>query len=229
MTVAAYIDNEEVAVDEISLVNVSDGLNGPKGDKGDPGKDGVAGKNGVGLHSTVITYAPSTSGTNAPNSGWASSVPVFQAGQYLWTKTTWNYTDNTSETGYSVARIGRDGNTGRDGVAGKDGVGIRATAVVYASSTSGTVPPSSGWHLKSLAYQLGSICGLKQPGATQITPLRQVFLLQKWVKLAKKEIEESQDLEVLKVIEEKKAKRESEVYKVSKVCKAQKVTKAFLE
>lgn len=145
LTAAAYIDNEEVAVDEISLVNVSDGLNGPKGDKGDPGKDGVAGKNGVGLHSTVITYAPSTSGTNAPNSGWASSVPVIQAGQYLWTKITWNYTDNTSETGYSVARIGRDGNTGRDGVAGKDGVGIRATTVVYASSTSGTVPPTSGW------------------------------------------------------------------------------------
>ena len=148
LTVAAYIDNEEVAVDEISLVNVSDGRNGQKGDpgpKGDPGRDGIAGKNGVGLRSTVITYAPSTSGTNAPNSGWTSSVPVIPAGQYLWTKTTWNYTDNTSETGYSVARIGRDGNTGRDGVAGKDGVGIRATTVVYASSTSGTVPPSSGW------------------------------------------------------------------------------------
>lgn len=145
LTVAAYIDNEEVAVDEISLVNVSDGLNGPKGDKGDPGKDGVAGKNGVGLRSTVITYASSTSGTSAPSSGWTNSVPVILAGQYLWTKTTWNYTDNTSETGYSVARIGRDGNTGRDGVAGKDGVGIRATTVVYASSTSGTVPPTSGW------------------------------------------------------------------------------------
>ena len=148
LTVAAYIDNEEVAVDEISLVNVSDGRNGQKGDpgpKGDPGRDGIAGKNGVGLRSTVITYAPSTSGTNAPNSGWTSSVPVIPAGQYLWTKTTWNYTDDTSEAGYSVARIGRDGNTGRDGVAGKDGVGIRATTVVYASSTSGTVPPTSGW------------------------------------------------------------------------------------
>ena len=145
LTVAAYIDNEEVAVDEISLVNVSDGLNGPKGDKGDPGKDGVAGKNGVGLRSTVITYASSTSGTSAPSSGWTNSVPVIPAGQYLWTKTVWNYTDDTSETGYSVARIGRDGNTGRDGVAGKDGVGIRATTVVYASSTSGTVPPTSGW------------------------------------------------------------------------------------
>ena len=145
LTVAAYIDNEEVAVDEISLVNVSDGKNGQKGDKGDPGRDGIAGKNGVGLKSTVIAYASSTSGANAPDSGWGNSVPIIPAGQYLWTKTTWNYTDNTSETGYSVARIGRDGNTGRDGVAGKDGVGIRATTIVYASSTSGTVPPTSGW------------------------------------------------------------------------------------
>lgn len=145
LTVAAYIDNEEVAVDEISLVNVSDGRNGQKGDpgpKGDPGRDGIAGKNGVGLRSTVITYAPSTSGTNAPNSGWTSSVPVIPAGQYLWTKTTWNYTDDTSEAGYSVARIGRDGNTGRDGVAGKDGVGIRDTAISYASSITGDIPPS---------------------------------------------------------------------------------------
>ena len=121
------------------------GAIGPKGDKGDPGKDGIAGKNGVGLKSTVIAYASSTSGTSAPSSGWASTVPVIPVGQYLWTKTTWNYTDNTSETGYSVARIGRDGNTGRDGIAGKDGVGISSTVVVYAGSTSGTVPPANGW------------------------------------------------------------------------------------
>ena len=266
LTVAAYIENEEVAVDEISLVNVSDGLNGPKGDKGDPGKDGVAGKNGVGIRDTAISYASSSTGdihpsgqvlvnsnqvirpnmsvldnmyytnlvfnvvsgakyriyakssngvfsnnhnnrggnnvvifgvsletgnrhfiisdSNTDTTGteftwtgitgrakirvntynpdnstqveyirlesvddtvWGSTIPSVPAGQYLWTKTTWNYTDNTSETGYSVARIGRDGNTGRDGVAGKDGVGLRATTVVYASSTSGTVPPTSGW------------------------------------------------------------------------------------
>ena len=142
LTVSAWVDNKEVASEQVTFLNAYDG---PKGDKGDPGKDGIAGKNGVGLHSTVITYASSTSGTSAPSSGWISTVPVIPAGQYLWTKTTWNYTDNTSETGYSVARIGRDGNTGRDGVAGKDGVGIRATTVVYASSTSGTVPPTSGW------------------------------------------------------------------------------------
>ena len=121
------------------------GIQGLRGPKGDPGRDGIAGKNGVGLKSTVIAYASSTSGTSAPSSGWASTVPVIPVGQYLWTKTTWNYTDNTSETGYSVARIGRDGNTGRDGIAGKDGVGISSTVVVYAGSTSGTVPPANGW------------------------------------------------------------------------------------
>lgn len=139
LTVSAWVDNKEVASEQVTFLNAFDG---PKGDKGDPGRDGVAGKNGVGLRSTVITYAPSTSGTNAPNSGWTSTVPVIPAGQYLWTKTTWNYTDNTSETGYSVARIGRDGNTGRDGVAGKDGVGIASTEVKYAKSNSGTVAPS---------------------------------------------------------------------------------------
>lgn len=142
LTIAAWIDNQEVASEQITFLNASDGL---KGDKGDPGRDGIAGKNGVGLQSTVITYASSSSGTNAPSSGWASSVPTVPPGQYLWTKTVWNYSDSTSETGYSVARIGQDGNTGRDGIAGKDGVGIRTTTVVYAGSTSGTVPPTSGW------------------------------------------------------------------------------------
>lgn len=142
LTVSAWVDNKEVASEQVTFLNAYDGT---KGDKGDPGKDGVAGKNGVGLLSTVISYASSTSGANAPNAGWTTSIPVVSAGEYLWTKTVWNYTDDTSETGYSVARIGRDGNTGRDGVAGKNGVGIRATTVVYASSTSGTVPPSSGW------------------------------------------------------------------------------------
>ncbi|MDN2970460.1 phage tail spike protein [Streptococcus suis] len=140
LTIAAWIDNQEVASEQITFLNASDGL---KGDKGDPGRDGIAGKNGVGLQSTVITYASSSSGTNAPSSGWASSVPTVPPGQYLWTKIVWNYSDSTSETGYNVSRIGRDGNTGRDGIAGKDGVGIRSTTITYGKSTSGTIQPTS--------------------------------------------------------------------------------------
>ncbi|MFM0761295.1 hypothetical protein P7J38_03145, partial [Streptococcus suis] len=148
LTVAAYIGNDEVAVDELTFVNVLDGRDGPKGEKGDPGQrgaDGLPGRDGVGIRSTTVTYASSTNGATAPTTGWTAAVPTVAPGNYLWTKTIWTYTDGNTETGYNVSRIGRDGNTGRDGIAGKDGVGIRTTTVVYAGSTSGTVPPTSGW------------------------------------------------------------------------------------
>ena len=113
--------------------------------KGDSGKDGVAGKDGVGLQSTSITYASHTNASTPPSTGWQAEVPTVPAGQYLWTKTVWTYTDESSETGYSVARMGQDGAKGDDGVAGKDGVGIKTTVIEYAVNTSGTVRPTSGW------------------------------------------------------------------------------------
>lgn len=113
--------------------------------KGDSGKDGVAGKDGVGLQSTSITYASHTNASTPPSTGWQTQVPTVPAGQYLWTKTVWTYTDSSSETGYSVARMGQDGDKGNDGIAGKDGVGIKATVIEYAVNTSGTVRPTSGW------------------------------------------------------------------------------------
>lgn len=113
--------------------------------KGDAGKDGVAGKDGLGLQSTSISYAKHTDASTPPATGWQSQVPTVPAGQYLWTKTVWTYTDNSSETGYSVARMGQDGAKGNDGIAGKDGVGIKTTLIEYAVNTSGTVRPTSGW------------------------------------------------------------------------------------
>ncbi|MDT2861094.1 hypothetical protein P7H80_14045, partial [Lactococcus lactis] len=68
-----------------------------------------------------ITYAQSTSGTAAPSSGWTPSVPTVPAGQFLWTKTVWRYSDNTSETGYSVAKMGNTGATGPAGPPGSTG------------------------------------------------------------------------------------------------------------
>lgn len=113
--------------------------------KGDSGKDGVAGKDGIGLQSTSITYASHTNASTPPSTGWQTQVPTVPAGQYLWTKTVWTYTDSSSETGYSVARMGQDGAKGNDGIAGKDGVGIKTTIIEYAVNTSGTVRPTSGW------------------------------------------------------------------------------------
>ncbi|WP_421426059.1 phage tail spike protein [Streptococcus suis] len=46
LTVAAYIGNDEVAVDELTFINVSDGRNGSKGDKGDTGPQGPKGDRG---------------------------------------------------------------------------------------------------------------------------------------------------------------------------------------
>ncbi|WWT34993.1 virion structural protein [Enterococcus phage BUCT630] len=113
--------------------------------KGDSGDDGIAGKDGVGLQSTNITYAKHTNASIPPSTGWQEQVPTVPAGQYLWTKTVWNYTDSTSETGYSVARMGQDGAKGNDGIAGKDGVGIKTTTVTYTASTNGTTAPATGW------------------------------------------------------------------------------------
>lgn len=88
---------------------------------GNNGNDGIAGKDGTGIKTTTITYAGSTSGTTAPTSGWSTTVPTVEAGSYLWTKTVWTYTDNTSETGYSVAKMGNNGATGPAGSDGNPG------------------------------------------------------------------------------------------------------------
>lgn len=118
---------------------------GEKGADGAAGKDGVAGKDGLGIKSTVIAYQLSPSGTATPTGTWSTPVPTLVKGQYLWTKTTLTYTDNSSEPVYSVSYVAKDGNNGANGVAGKDGVGIKSTAITYATSTSGTSAPTSGW------------------------------------------------------------------------------------
>lgn len=89
---------------------------------GNDGNNGIAGKDGVGIRSTAITYAKGVSGTVPPTSGWASQVPSVPAGQYLWTKTVWGYTDNTNETGYSVSKIGEQGPKGDRGLQGERGL-----------------------------------------------------------------------------------------------------------
>lgn len=50
LTVSAWIDNKEVASEQLTLINTSDGLQGPKGDtgpKGDPGPKGDRGEKGA--------------------------------------------------------------------------------------------------------------------------------------------------------------------------------------
>ncbi len=138
-TVTEYSDNTSQTSIPIII-----GVHGSKGDKGEKGNDGIAGRDGVGIRLTTVTYGISSSDTVQPSS-WSNNVPTLVKGQYLWTKTVWTYTDNHTETGYQKTYISRDGNNGRDGIPGKDGVGIRSTAINYAVSTSGTSAPTVGW------------------------------------------------------------------------------------
>lgn len=153
LTVSAWVDNKEVASEEVTFLNVSDGKNGAKGDpgpkgdkgeqgpKGDRGNDGLPGKNGVGLKSTTITYGMSDNETTMPTS-WTANPPILVKGKYLWTKTQWMYTDLSSETGYQKTYIPQNGSKGDDGLPGKDGVGLINTTLRYAKSTDGVNKPS---------------------------------------------------------------------------------------
>lgn len=145
VTVEAYLDDELAASAEVTFTEVVDGERGPKGDKGDRGNDGLPGKNGVGIKNTTVTYGLSDNETAQPPN-WVANPPALVKGKYLWTKTVWAYTDDTSETGYQKTYVARDGNDGNNGIAGKDGVGIKKTTITYAAGTSGTTAPTSGWN-----------------------------------------------------------------------------------
>lgn len=125
ITVDAYIGNDYVASKQVTFINVNDGLNGSKG------------ADGNGIASSVVDYQAGTSATVAPTGTWSSSPVSVPAGQYLWTRTIFTYTDTTTKTIYNVSR------QGADGIAGKDGNGIASTTVSYGTSTSSTTQPST--------------------------------------------------------------------------------------
>ena len=112
---------------------------------GNDGTNGIAGKDGVGIKSTVINYATSSSGTTKPTSGWTTTIPSVAPGNYLWTRTVWTYTDNDVETGYSVSRVGKDGEKGDTGDKGATGTGIKSAEISYVIHTNGTTAPTLGW------------------------------------------------------------------------------------
>lgn len=130
--------------DNTSEVGYSVARMGTQGPKGDSGNDGLPGKNGVGLKGTEVVYGLSDNDQSAPTT-WTQQVPSLVKGKFLWTRTTWTYTDTTSETAYQKTYIARDGNDGQNGIAGKDGVGLHHTDITYAGSTSGTEPPTDNW------------------------------------------------------------------------------------
>ena len=91
---------------------------GTYGEKGDS----------ITIKSTSVTYQLSNSGTTEPTGAWLEYVPSSGAGEYLWTKTTVVYSDNTQIVSYSVSY---------NGVNAKEGY---ETNVVYLFKRSKTAP-----------------------------------------------------------------------------------------
>lgn len=53
---------------------------------------------------------------------WSPDIPVVNPGEFLWTRTTWFYSDGTSEQGFSVAKMGEKGDKGDTGERGPQGI-----------------------------------------------------------------------------------------------------------
>lgn len=121
---------------------------GAPGNPGSPGTPGLPGADGVGMSSSTIMYAVAGNPTTPPSSGWSSSMPTVNKGQYLWTRTTTVFTNGASTTAYSlgyVALDGTPGSPGSPGAPGANGVGIASSAVTYQASNSGITAPTGTW------------------------------------------------------------------------------------
>ena len=150
LTVSAYIDNNQVAIDEISFVNVSDGQNGQKGDKGEPGPKGPQGERGEqgapglqGLRGpkgdrgipglkgvdgrtqyTHIAYADDATG-----GGFSQTVFIKP---YIGMYQDFNPTDSMNPTDYRWTKW--RGDDGADGIPGKPGADGRTPYIHFAYS-----------------------------------------------------------------------------------------------
>ena len=107
--------------------------------KGETGQTGPAGRDGKGVKSYKITYQAGTSGVSYPTGNWSSTIPTVPKGQYLWSKTTLTYTDNTTSDTYSVAYFPVNGATGATGN------GISSYTAEFYLSTSKTAQSGGSW------------------------------------------------------------------------------------
>lgn len=155
LTVSAWADNKEVASEEVTFLNVSDGRNGVKGDKGDPGPAGPKGDRGLqgerglqGLQGpkgdqgipgvkgadgktqyTHIAYADTVSGSGFSQTDTDKAfIGMYQD---------FNTTDSRNPQDYRWSKW--KGSDGRDGIPGKAGADGRTPYVhfAYADSADG--------------------------------------------------------------------------------------------
>ena len=128
LTVSAWVDNKEVASEEVTFLNVSDGRNGVKGDKGDQGIPGIKGADGKTQY-THIAYADTVSGSGFSQTDTDKAfIGMYQD---------FSTTDSRNPQDYRWSKW--KGSDGRDGIPGKPGADGRTAYVhfAYADSADG--------------------------------------------------------------------------------------------
>ncbi|MGX7232613.1 phage tail protein [Enterococcus italicus] len=100
----SYLWTREVTTytDDTTSEVITPVLMGPQGDKGDKGDSGR------GIIDSNQEWAASTSGTTAPTT-WQTAIPTVSAGQYLWSKVTETWSDNTHTYRFTIGKIGENG------------------------------------------------------------------------------------------------------------------------
>ena len=117
---------------------------------GSDGEDGAAGSDGL---SVYITYhdsgtQPARPTGNGTTNGWHTEA----TDDAIWMSQKVAASAAAGTWGTPIKIKGEDGQPGKDG---KDGIGIASVDVEYASSTSNTAAPSSGWQTTAPAWQQG--------------------------------------------------------------------------
>lgn len=106
-------------------------------------KTGATGATGRGIKGEpVAEYVGSASNTTVPTSGWSTTIPSVTQGQYLWTRVTTTYTDDTTSVSYSVAK------QGSTGAAGADAISLTITSsngTVFKNNSGSTVLTAHVW------------------------------------------------------------------------------------
>ena len=128
------------------------GAQGPQGEKGDTGAQGpqgIQGKTGNGINSVTVTYGVSASASTKPST-WSTDIPSVTAGQYLWTRTITDYTDDSvaDTVTYTYALQGKTGATGpkgETGSTGASGTSVTVSSIRYQAGASATTAPTGTW------------------------------------------------------------------------------------
>lgn len=110
---------------------------------------GGKGATGIGVKSISGQYYLSTSYSTTTGGSWSTTVPAWQDGKYIWTRSVITYTDNSYTETKPVCV------TGGKGPSGNDGKGVKSFGILYYLSTSSSSLVGGSWSSTSPTWQNG--------------------------------------------------------------------------